>query len=328
MDADFIDVHFGKDCSFGAAKFKGDAWFDSRFIGKANFAEARFSGGAWFARSHFESDASFETAEIGADALFHDVSFAGDARFDEVKVKGVTVLGPLSVKGELRLNGFEASGTVTMTAVADRVTCARSKFTDRVWLSLVGGDLWLVDSVFASPATVESSLQQVAGAGPAPGEEPVRVRLRSLRGTDAEHLTLIDADLSRCVLSGLRRPEQLRLEGRCVFAPTPRGWHRRWGIRLWRWSAREALFEEHLWRASNAAPGPRDDWARLPDDDAEDIGTSNPERLEVLYRQLRTVFEGGSNEPGAADFYYGEMEMRRHAARRGSERWLLDWYWF
>lgn len=80
------------------------------------------------------------------------------------------------------------------------------------------------------------------------------MRLRSLRGTDAEHLTLIDADLSRCVLSGLRRPEQLRLEGRCVFAPTPRGWHRRWGIRLWRWSAREALFEEHLWRASNAAP--------------------------------------------------------------------------
>ena len=130
------------------------------------------------------------------------------------------------------------------------------------------------------------------------------------------------------MLSGLRRPEQLRLEGRCVFAPTPRGWHRRWGIRLWRWSAREALFEEHLWRASNAAPGPRDGWARLSDDDAEDIGTSNPDRLEVLYRQLRAVFEGASNEPGAADFYYGEMEMRRHAAHRGSERWLLGWYWF
>lgn len=57
------------------------------------------------------------------------------------------------------------------------------------------------------------------------------------------------------------------------------------------------LGSEHLWRASNAAPGPRDDWARLPDDDAEDIGTSNPERLEVLYRQLRTVFEGTAMSP-------------------------------
>ncbi len=338
MHADFIDVYFGKACSFGGAKFKDNAWLTNcKFSGKADFSEARFNAGAWFARSQFGSDVSFETAEVAADALFNDVTFAGDARFDEVKIKGTTVLGPSTVKGELRLNGFEASGTVEATAAANRVTCTRSKFTDRVWLSLVGGDLWLVDSVFTSPVTVESSLRPVGGIGPTPGGEPVRVRLRSLRGTDAEHLTLIDADLSRCVLSGLRRPEQLRLEGRCVFAPTPRGWHRRWEIRLWRWrwrprlwrwTARETLFEEHLWRASDTAPGPHDGWARLPDDDAEDIGTSNPERLEVLYRQLRAVFEGASNEPGAADFYYGEMEMRRHAGHRGSERWLLGWYWF
>jgi hypothetical protein len=38
-----------------------------------------------------------------------------------------------------------------------------------------------------------------------------------------------------------------------------------------------------------------------------------PARLAVLYRQLRKAQEDAKNEPGAADFYYGEMEMRRLA---------------
>jgi hypothetical protein len=32
-----------------------------------------------------------------------------------------------------------------------------------------------------------------------------------------------------------------------------------------------------------------------------------------LYRALRKAREDNKDEPGAADFYYGEMEMRRHA---------------
>lgn len=36
----------------------------------------------------------------------------------------------------------------------------------------------------------------------------------------------------------------------------------------------------------------------------------------LVYRVLRKAFEDGKDEPVAADFYCGEMEMRRH------ERWL------
>ncbi|WP_030832556.1 hypothetical protein [Streptomyces sp. NRRL S-104] len=40
------------------------------------------------------------------------------------------------------------------------------------------------------------------------------------------------------------------------------------------------------------------------------------------------VFEDAKNEPDAADFYYGEMEMRRHDGDRPrSERALLTLYW-
>jgi hypothetical protein len=47
-----------------------------------------------------------------------------------------------------------------------------------------------------------------------------------------------------------------------------------------------------------------------------------------LYRQLRKAQEDAKNEPGAADFYYGEMEMRRHAhTTPAAERAIVWLYW-
>jgi hypothetical protein len=47
-----------------------------------------------------------------------------------------------------------------------------------------------------------------------------------------------------------------------------------------------------------------------------------------LYRALRKGREENKDEPGAADFYYGEMEMRRKAASRFSvEQAVLTLYW-
>ncbi|WP_252370200.1 hypothetical protein [Streptomyces hygroscopicus] len=53
-----------------------------------------------------------------------------------------------------------------------------------------------------------------------------------------------------------------------------------------------------------------------------------PSVIATTYRQLRKSREDAKDEPGAADFYYGEMEMRRHSkAWRTAERWLLQLYW-
>jgi hypothetical protein len=68
----------------------------------------------------------------------------------------------------------------------------------------------------------------------------------------------------------------------------------------------------HSSEYTGAAPNP---WHVTTDDGVE--------------RQLRAVLKGARNEPGAADLSYGEMEMRRAAARRGAgwgERWLLGGY--
>lgn len=154
------------------------------------------------------------------------------------------------------------------------------------------------------------------------------VRVVSLRGADTEHLVLSDVDLQQCIFSGAFHRDQLRLEGHCVFSRTPTGLH--WYPRLLphRWSKRITLAEEHHWRASRkTSRGKRRDpgWATAP---ADTTHTPRPDALAATYRQLRKGFEDTKNEPDAADFYYGEMEMRRQdTGRPWGERWLLWVYW-
>ncbi|MET9890591.1 hypothetical protein ABZZ47_10315 [Streptomyces sp. NPDC006465] len=53
-----------------------------------------------------------------------------------------------------------------------------------------------------------------------------------------------------------------------------------------------------------------------------------PDTVATIYRQLRKAREDAKDEPGAADFYYGEMEMRRFSKGwESAERWLLQLYW-
>ncbi|MER6611468.1 hypothetical protein ABT282_37885 [Streptomyces sp. NPDC000927] len=139
---------------------------------------------------------------------------------------------------------------------------------------------------------------------------------------DAAHLVLADVDLSGCLFTGTVHLDQLRLEGICSFSDVPPHAHwRRW--RRVRFTQRQTLAEEHYWRASQPAAVPGWNVAVFGS------GHVGPSHLAPVYRALRKALEDGKNEPGAADFYYGEMEMRRHD-RRGTtraERGLLRGYW-
>ncbi|XVV39291.1 hypothetical protein ACQPXT_40300 [Streptomyces sp. CA-100214] len=158
----------------------------------------------------------------------------------------------------------------------------------------------------------ESLLAGTSGAG---------VRLASLRGVDAAHLVLSDVGLSACLFSGTVHLDQIRLEGACTFdvAPTAVHWRRRPPLRF---TERRVLAEEHHWRARQ--PGAVRGWNVA----VLGAGHAGPLQLAPVYRALRKAFEDGKHEPGAADFYYGEMEMRRHASDvPRSERGLLTAYW-
>jgi hypothetical protein len=120
-------------------------------------------------------------------------------------------------------------------------------------------------------------------------------------------------------MSGAPHLDQLRLEGECPLAPAPSGLRRR-GLIPVRWTARRTLAEEQHRRAAQWQAG----WEEAPDG-VEVVG---PAVLAPVYRRLRKSLEDGKNEPDAADFYYGEMEMRRHDRKRPrAERALLGLYW-
>lgn len=53
----------------------------------------------------------------------------------------------------------------------------------------------------------------------------------------------------------------------------------------------------------------------------------HPLRIAAIYRALRKGREEAKDEPGAADFYHGEMEMRRHGSDSRAERAILFLYW-
>jgi hypothetical protein len=301
-----------REAHFCGTVFTGHVTFTEMSVsGPASFIKASFPGGATFTKVVFGGSADFAGASFGGDADFFSVDFEGIASFIGVQFDKLA-MDPECTAATLKLNLMRATGPVDVRGKFQDVICRSAEFTGRARFRLSGTRLWLTDTVFTQPATVES-------AG-------VPAEIRSLQGVDAEHLTLASVDLGRCLISGLLRPERLRLDGRCLFAPAPRGWRLRYRCLPWRWTARDALFEEHLWRGQHLG------WSGLGKPDADpdkgvDVPPLDAARLAVLYRQLRRAVEDARNEPGAADLYYGEMEMRRLSTRRRDERSLLTAYW-
>jgi hypothetical protein len=229
------------------------------------------------------------------------------------------------------LDGAVFDQPVTVEMAAREVSCARTRWASTATLHLRYAEVDLRDAVFEYPVLIAARptpflLRKSADLLPEtelPGLEP-SVRLSTVGGVDAAHLALHDIDLSRCRFAGAVHLDQLKVDGWCTFATTPTGW----GLRFpWRWSRRNTLAEEHHWRvraARRPAQATALGWTSPPQD-APDL---KPAAVAALYRQLRKSLEDGKNEPDAADFYYGECEMRRHdTTRPWGERTLLTVYW-
>jgi hypothetical protein len=345
--ADFGEAIFGGDAEFAGATFRDAASFaGARFKGSADFAEAEFVGPAIFTSAGFCRPALFNGARFGV-AQFADVWFGGGPG-GSLSFAGASVATKLTLKvaerepgGTLILDGLRGAGEVDVRAEVGTVDCKGAEFGGRVSFRLAGSPaFWLTDTAFEQPSTVESWPRFASAPADDPGADdarpvgkrqvdPGQITVRSLRGVDAEHLTLADADLAHCLILGLRRPEELRLAGRCQFPLTPRGWHfyRKWPP-LYRWTVRDTLYEERLWRRASKTAA----FGWITDDaveaaDAKTVPRLSAASLAVLYRQLRQAIEDARNEPGAADLYYGEMEMRRLSTPRRDERLLLTLYW-
>lgn len=339
--ANFTEATFGGYTTFDGARFSGDALFsDAKFGEEVHFDGAQFSSNAWFFGAWFSQGAFFPRAQFGGEAWFEDTQFGPGAQFVGARFEKATSVGPM-VGVSLRFEQAVFMRAVVIEAAAMTVACRDTTWELGVTMRLRYAKVNLERATFTVPSFVTGADQQFGHPDSEPvNEDEVRTRvpgaeqpavtddlwvpvMLSLRGVDAFNLSVTDVDLSQCRFAGARLLDQLRLEGRCIFAYPPPGFHTGWALPpAWRWSRRQSLAEERGWRATTTKYA---GWADTRSGGSAEV---RPERLAGLYRQLRKAQEDAKNEPGAADFYYGEMEMRRHARTTpAAERTIVWLYW-
>jgi hypothetical protein len=356
-DVAFHGVTFGSDAGFHDARFQATAWFvGATFQGDARFREASFQGDAWFGEATFEGDSGFDEATFQGMVEFDGATFQGtagfggmivrrDAGFVEAKFEQVRQLGPLLVYGLLRLDGAHFTQLILIEAGSRGLSCQRARFPAGVQFRLRGAQVVLDDADLSSPSLIAGVdtlsdarlarrerrlVQAVRRLAPAVADEYREwPRLLSVQGANLAGLGVGNIDLAQCRFAGAHNLDKLRFEAEVSFATAP----------TWLpWDWRQVLAEERAWRATRSNRWAAGDWwpawLHVPYRTEWPL-MAEPAQLTGLYRALRKAREDAKDEPGAADFYYGEMEMRRHARRgrtggasRGRvERAALTAYW-
>ncbi|MEU9211812.1 pentapeptide repeat-containing protein [Streptomyces sp. NPDC048415] len=321
----FVNVKITGEAGFSRVEISGDALFyGAEVSGETHFVAMQVGGDAWFDGAKFRGDAWLSAVKFGGSASFAGTMFSANAIFDSTVFEGRAQLGPLVCGGTLDVSEAVFHSAATIEAATGDLRCRRTRWASAAALRLRHTALDLSDAVLEYPVSVAARTRPFVVDGqemPEAGLPDFPARVVSMRGVDAAHLVLTDVDLTDCLFAGTIHLDQLRLEGRCLLATTPSGLRRR-GMWPARWTPRRTLAEEQHWRAAHG--GDSNGWAPAPPGEA----VLEPAALAPVYRQLRKAFEDGKDEPGAADFYYGEMEMRRHdhSAPR-AERALLAAYW-
>ncbi|MFI2260885.1 pentapeptide repeat-containing protein [Streptomyces tubercidicus] len=338
-DVKFDGARIGGDASFEQMQVAGDTWFyEARIDGNASFSQLQIGGDAWFDWAVIGGNAWFDGATIDGVAGFDEASFSGVASFKgatfgsvatfkEVTFGKTSFLGPLVCGKMLDLSEAVFGIAVTIEAATPGLACRRTQWASAAALRLRYAAVDFSDAVMEYPVTISAKSTPFVTDGKdvpenvLPDGMDTRVQVTSLSGVDAAHLMLTNIGLTSCQFAGTIHLDQLRLEGRCPLAAPPSGLRRRnwWPVR---WTRRQLLAEEHHWRATCQTG--RSGWKPA----SQGVPVRTPAELEPVYRQLRKAFEDGKNEPGAADFYYGEMEMRRHSSDAPwAVRTLIAAYW-
>lgn len=324
------DAVFIGDASFTGATFKGKADFHyAAFRGFADFDDVTFEGEATFDNATFSNGTQFSGSRFLQETSFVGVKIVGNAEFKKARFEGVWE-GVMACSGVIQLRDTTAESALRLQLAASDIDCTAATFKGPTSLQLRHARIDLTSATLGDQVSLVSHLGEFElpdGRRMDESNFPFRnlPRVVSLRGVNAAQLTIVDLWMDECRFFGARNLDQIRIEGECFFAG-PDHHVTRMGVLPFRWSRRVAIADEHQWRARHIQHRARS-WN---DHDYDIPGVLvEPAHIASLYRQLRKALEDSKFEPGAADFYYGEMEMRRRDYLQTSraERWLLHLYW-
>lgn len=319
------------------------AFTDSQFQGGAQFNQAIFRGPSGFHMTNFERGVDFANVGFHADTTFSQTRFGGESRFTGALFEGPSSFQYAHADRELRFDQAVFTSTLSMPRArwdggisfegshldVDLFDASYTKFEERLQISLSavrvdftgarlssGGQLRLAGGSAISLEDADLLSPVIISGSDAAESRPMII---SIQRVNAANLTLEGVSLSACLFDGALNLDKIRLGGGATFATAP--------MRRLR-AKRNVIVEEGLARE---AAGDKQ-WSVVVDmlptwvDKPHAISAR---QVSETYRALRKSREDSKDEPGAADFYYGEMEMRRLAARRpSSEKLILSAYWF
>lgn len=353
----FRGATFGDGASFANVDFGFNPWFRGTVFGdRTSFYNAKFGDHAYFRYTSFGRGTRFDKATFGKSAAFvNTVRFAGHVSFDD------TTFGDDLGFGKVLFSGPVAFSNVTFGAQArfnifshESLTFANSRFGRHAEINFAGPELNLRGADFSEGGSIRAwgsdiQLSRAKFGAPflltrrhpvsgqkasAPGQRIVldldpdpagfaapavaTPRVMSLDEADVRNLVIDQVDLGSCRFSGAHNLDQLRVGNSDQFLLPAR----KFGL-----TRRRIVIEEYVWRVRHERATR---WS-LPDPPVIDKTPGDPRaearQVEQTYRALRKAFEDLKNEPGSADFYYGEMEMRRRGTESLGERFLLYCYW-
>lgn len=351
QDASFVGVRFLSETFFLATNFYDQVNFDeSIFADEAKFDSAIFGGETWFDYAKFKRNASFSLAKFFNRASFCDMrarfgvylkgaAFHQDVYLNDSIIRGWLILddarfesaahiGPVLALGGISLDRAHFHRNEHLELSTPILSCQRVLFREGVQFRLRWAKVILDDCDFSGPSLLFGT-NNVSTVGLRTLERRVfrtrhalrpmdpRPAIFSLRRANVVSLGLSNVDLSECRFAGSHNLDRLRLEGGVNFGRSSAG-------------GRRVIAEERAWRSRLNGDWVPPIWPyRLSAIDTIDTPTQvQPAQIATLYRLLRKSLEDGKDEPGAADFYYGEMEMRRLSAgkERVAERGILEAY--
>ncbi|WP_149444927.1 hypothetical protein [Mycolicibacterium sp. P9-22] len=351
-----ITGDFRSRADFTEAKFPGGAQFGSpgdssscNFHGEATF-EGTVSG------SKSGGSFSLPACSFAAHTSFHQVTVYGSASFDGATFEQTALLDDLTVRkgprgdAQLSLRGSHFGATPTMrievegvatlediqfqnvaegfTISADKVVqFRRISIESFSAIALAGEGRVVVDQVRMQGggeirvASNDLELTNFSSAGPALISDSSNAQaiaqvthLTTLSGTNCDGVTLSGFDLSRTNFTAASNIDRLVVSGDFALDVT-KGWHAR----------RKFLYEEAQFRKTVSSSK---QWNISSIGHARSESATEPKLIAATYRSLRKGREDQKDEPGSADFYYGEMEMRRLSSPCLSvERLVLTMYW-
>jgi uncharacterized protein YjbI with pentapeptide repeats len=300
--ASFDGAYFHQGAAFGHAKFSNICNFQNAVFreGTATFDRAEFLGFASFRGSHFNRNAKFGYAKFEDGARFDAATFSGRSSFS-----GATFLLAVS---------FDKAHLLHPVAFK-RTTLAPHLYLDMMPESapIIFDAIRLVGPTVIEIANVHLCFSNVG-----------LVEYLTIEGT-SESESYLDELCNSTLAKPLTIGEGVTLKDTSFLGTT--------GLELVRVADAKWRTAERRWQVGRRSHRARQGRKMLADESKIDttmeaeLLRSRYRAVEGLYRQFRSGLESSKAAPAAADFYYGELEMRRLAATpRSFERVLLWCY--